>query len=272
MFVFTRFHHVVVAVNDLEAAAGSWEQVLGKPTGLTREPPWPVSWKSARFAVGDGWIELAEPTTADSPLRKHLDTYGQGVYSVGVQVDDITAITARAKAAGVTVLGDESKSGEAFVDAASINGVVLSLHDDDVRATGPAVFKRFHHIVVATKDQDAAVDHWKKVFGLVVHKEAPRGSVAPHHLPAGEGWFGLTSTGTSASALQKFLDRRGEGVYLVCVAVDDPNTTMKAVRERGGRTIGDEETDPQVFVHPSTTQGLLLEVRNDSERTLPEEA
>lgn len=272
MFVFTRFHHVVVAVNDLKSATDNWEQILGKQTTLTRQPTWPMPWESSRFAAGDGWIELAEPTTQDSPLAQHLNTYGQGVYSVGVQVDDIPTIMAKAQASGVIVNGDATRSGEVSINANSINGVVLNLHDDDIRAAGPMIFKRFHHIVVATRDQDLAVQHWKQTFGLVIHKEAPSGSVAPHHLPVGDGWFGLTSTGTSASALQKFLDRRGEGVYLICVAVDDPKKTMQDVRKKGGKTIGAEGTDPQVFVHPSSTHGLLLEVRDDTERTLPDEA
>jgi len=270
MLVFNGFDHVVMVVRDAKAAAADWEKVLG---GTALEPSAPSETRGevegVRFRVGDAWIELAQPMSAKSPLWGFLETQGQGVYSVGVRVGDVGAVVQRARRMGAGVLGGEIQPGRLFVEPSSTNGVLLGLHPEGAPAEGPLTFRRFHHIVVAVKDDDAAVANWERLFGTTPHPEGPDRVVHRHHIPVGDAWFGLTSAGTDADALAGFLKRRGEGPYLISVVVDDVRQAAGKIRLRGGRIIGDENGPGQVFVHPATTHGVLMELSDDTVRMWP---
>jgi hypothetical protein len=60
------------------------------------------------------------------------------------------------------------------------------------------------------------------------------------------------------------LASRGEGVYLVALAVDDLETEVAAMRARGVRLIGDpgpgNPITGMVFVHPRETKGVLVQL------------
>lgn len=273
MLVFKRFHHVVVGVRDVKTAAVDWQRLFGGPAMQPRERPGPANdWTSVRFPVGGAWIELAQPLTEGSPLGRFLEAYGQGVYSVGVQVNDVAALAGRALRMGAQVLGDEDRPGEVYIDPKSTNGVLLGLHAEGARAEGRSMFRRFHHIVVAVRDHKAAAANWEKLFGTRPHPEGPDRVIVPSHIPVGNAWFGLTAEGTDAPAVSRFLERRGEGVYLLSLVVDDVKKSAAAIRERGGRVIGDENRPGQVFVHPATTHGVLVELSDDAVRMWPDEA
>ena len=271
MLVFKGFHNVVVAVKDVEAAAASWQTMLGgTPMEQGDYPGSPADVRSMRFGVGDAWVELAQPLSERSPLWDFLQASGPGVYSVGVQVDNVSTAVQKARQVGAGVLGDGSQSGPTFMDPKSLNGVLLGLHSEKVRVEGQPLFDSFHHIVVAVRDDAAAIADWQRAFGTIPHPEGPNREVHPHHIPVGEAWFGLTSAGTDAGALGKFLDNRGEGVYLISVIVDNVKQAAGAIRDRGGRIIGDENGPGQVFVHPATTHGVLMELADSSIRMWPD--
>ena len=233
---FRRFHHVVVGVADPDAAARDWARVFGTPILDGRDGP--------RIPVGDAWIELTSG-----------ERHGTGVVRVAVEVNDAAALAGAARAAGVAVGRHE---GHVLVE---LNGVRIELREDDGRAAPPAdvVFTRFHHVVVAVADDAAAVRRWGEVFAFTPAPEGPDGRVVSHHVPVGDAWFGLTSAGTDADAVARFVARRGEGVYALALVAPDRGALAARVTAAGGRLIG-QPSDFQTFVHPATTHGVLLEL------------
>lgn len=271
MFVFKRFDHVVVAVSDIKGAVADWEHVLGGTLLMpTMEHRLKGTTERVQFTVGDAWVELAQPLSPESPLGRFVDQHGQGVYAISVQVENVAALAARAESMGAVILKGETQGESIAIDPKSANGVLLELCPEVERVQGRSAFKRFHHVVVAVKDDDAAVANWEKLFGTEPHPEGPDRIVQPHHIPVGEAWFGLTSAGTDSNAVGAFLDSRGEGIYLVSVGVDNVQYAARGIRQRGGRIIGNEDGPGQVFVHPATTHGLLLELSDDSVRMWPD--
>jgi methylmalonyl-CoA/ethylmalonyl-CoA epimerase len=239
---FRRFHHVTLAVADLSSAVADWTERLGwEPAVVTSE--------RATFALDDGFIDLVPTREPDA---------GSGVVAVSVVVDDVHAVAERIEAAGTTVT--HHPDGRVTMDPSALTGVPLELHADEPvpDAPSPSPFRRINHVVVAVHDDADALARWAGMFGAWP-TEVQQGEEVAHHLPVGIAWFGLTSAGTDSTALGRFLERRGEGVYALALVVDDHADTVTELASRGARMIGDA-TSPQVFVHPSTTHGILIDV------------
>jgi methylmalonyl-CoA/ethylmalonyl-CoA epimerase len=243
---FRRFHHVTIAVDDLDAAVADWTDRLGWP-------PSARSTESATFPLDDSFIELVSAGNG-SP----------GVMSVSVVVDDVEEAADRLRANGVSFA--LSPEGHATLNPAAVNGVPMELRPDDAdsgvadpasRGRG-APYRRFNHIIVAVSDDEAASTSWAGLFGAWT--EQPGHTVeAVHHVPVGIGWFGLTGSGTDATALTRFLERRGEGIYGLALVVDDHPATIAALEKRGAQIIR-QESSGQTFVHPKTSHGLLIDL------------
>jgi catechol 2,3-dioxygenase-like lactoylglutathione lyase family enzyme len=239
---FRRFHHLTVAVADLPAAVAAWADVLGwapessDPTGAA----YPL----------DGTVVRLVPAQPDGRT---------GVVEVGVEVDDVAGTAARIRAAGGGAAVNDD--GTAAVDPASVNGVpmvLVPLDDEQPPVHGAGPFTRVNHLVVAVRDDEEAMTRWAAMFGQW-EPFAWEHEVA-HHVPVGIAWFGLTSAGTDAGALGSFLARRGEGIYAVGLVAEDQPATLAALAARGARVI-DGGPSGQVFLHPSTTHGLLVDVQ-----------
>ena len=260
MPVFNRLQHIVVAVKDLDAAAADWEKIFAfKATNRSED----AESRRVQFNVGGSWIALAEPVTEKGPLREFLETRGQGVCSAAVQVEDVETVVKRVQEQGASVHRDGS--GRVSVDPQFTTGVRIELWPAGPQSDGPSLFKRFHHLVVATNGTAAAADAWHNLFSPQGAADPSRGSFTGQ-VTAGQAYFGLIDSEDHPEPVKKFLTEKGEGVYIVSVVDDNVVGTIQAVRERGGRIVGDENGGGQVFVHPVSTHGVLLEI-NDEEYT-----
>ena len=67
--------------------------------------------KAAFFRVGEGGIELLEPTGADSPVAKFIEKRGEGVHHLSFEVDDIVAEIARLKKEGFQMIDEKPRMG-----------------------------------------------------------------------------------------------------------------------------------------------------------------
>jgi methylmalonyl-CoA/ethylmalonyl-CoA epimerase len=243
---FRRFHHVAIGVPDFDAAVADWTDRLAWPPSSGSAP-------GATFALDDSYVELL-------PVAE----VGAGVTLVSVVVDDIEAAADRLTAKGVPF--SLSPDNHLTVDPAAINGVPMELrpeHPDRVgvdraREGRGGPYRRFNHIVVAVADDEAARASWADLFGQ--WNEQPGHAVeAVHHVPVGIAWFGLTGSGTDATALARFVERRGEGVYGLALVVDEHPETIASLEKRGAQIIR-QESSGQTFVHPKTSHGILIDL------------
>jgi methylmalonyl-CoA epimerase len=85
-----RLIDVGIAVKDLEAAVRKYSEVLNmKPRIL---PPKHYAYsglKGARFRIGEVTISLVASEKSDSPVAKFLETRGEGVNHISLEVTDI---------------------------------------------------------------------------------------------------------------------------------------------------------------------------------------
>jgi methylmalonyl-CoA/ethylmalonyl-CoA epimerase len=82
--------------------------------------------------LGPVTLELLEPRRADHTVAKFLETRGPGLHHVSLEVGDLAAYLARARAAGVRLIDESPRAGAhgsqvAFLHPKSLGGVLVEL-------------------------------------------------------------------------------------------------------------------------------------------------
>ena len=137
---------------------------------------------------------------------------------------------------------------------------------------------KIEHIGIATRALDEAVGFWRDALGLRVEEieEVAEQGVRVAMLPIGETRIELLEPTGEDSPIAKFLEKRGPGIHHIAVRVNDIRAALARLKESGARLI--DET-PRVgaggclvaFIHPSTTNGVLLELVEDIHSHLEKE-
>ena len=119
----------------------------------------------------------------------------------------------------------------------------------------------FDHLVVRVKDIDEGIATYRDKVGLTLDRtdesEALGIKQAFFNLPGG-GFIEVVAPTSADSAVGKALEGRGEGIHTVAFAVDDLDAACAAMKAGGAQLIG--EGGPQVFVHPRSTHGVLIQL------------
>jgi methylmalonyl-CoA/ethylmalonyl-CoA epimerase len=81
----------------------------------------------------------------------------------------------------------------------------------------------------------------------------------------GSGKVELLKSTVSGSVIEKFLEKRGEGIHHVCFEVDDINKAIIELKELNIDVISDRPTVGAegykvIFIHPKSTGGVLVEL------------
>jgi methylmalonyl-CoA/ethylmalonyl-CoA epimerase len=124
------------------------------------------------------------------------------------------------------------------------------------------------HIGVAVRGLSDAIAFYRDALGLEVSEPAdvPSERVRVVFVPVGEAAIELLEATAPDSAIARSIERRGEGLHHVTLAVDDLSAALAQLKARGVRLV-DETPRPGAhgtrvaFVHPSSTGGVLLELK-----------
>ena len=129
--MYKRLAHIGIAVKSIDRSSGLFSKLLGISEEHTEEVV-PQKVKAAFFRVGEGGIELLEPTGDDSPVAKFIAKSGEGVHHLSFEVDDIDAEIARLKSEGFQMIDEKPRMGAdgfrvAFLHPKSTNGVLVEI-------------------------------------------------------------------------------------------------------------------------------------------------
>lgn len=115
---------------------------------------------------------------------------------------------------------------------------------------------------VVVRDLDEAIARFTKLFGLRLHKrgESKEFGFKNAILPTGIGHIELLQPTDPTKAVGRFLDKHGEGVYLVGFECPDIPGAVAKLRAAGARV---DSPKPEIaWVHPREAHGLFVELRH----------
>jgi methylmalonyl-CoA/ethylmalonyl-CoA epimerase len=129
------------------------------------------------------------------------------------------------------------------------------------------VLTQIDHVGIAVEDLDAAVEHYRRRFGVEpTHRERvdPQG-VEEVLLAVGSSFIQLLGALGPDTPVGRFLRRRGPGVHHIGYRVGDVGATLEHLRGEGVELI-DQTPRPGsrgtsiAFVHPKSMGGVLVEL------------
>jgi len=122
------------------------------------------------------------------------------------------------------------------------------------------------HLGIAVKSLASAKAIYEKL-GLTVSAEetVEHEKVRLVMVPVGESRFELLEPTAEDSTIAKFIAKRGEGLHHVCMKVPDLHATVERLKKDRVRLVSEQIKTgagghQYVFVHPSSTGGILLEL------------
>jgi len=122
------------------------------------------------------------------------------------------------------------------------------------------------HLGIAVKSLAAAKAIYQNL-GLSISPEetVEQEKVRLVMVPVGESRIELLEATSEDSTIAKFIARRGEGLHHVCLKVPDLSAAVERLKKDGVRLVSDKIKTgagghKYVFLHPSSTAGVLLEL------------
>jgi len=118
------------------------------------------------------------------------------------------------------------------------------------------------HLGIAVKSLASAKSIYEKL-GLNISPEETVGQ--EQVVPVGESRLELLEATSENSTIAKFIAKRGEGLHHVCLKVPNLPSAVERLKKDGVRLVSEEIKigaggHKYVFVHPSSTAGVLLEL------------
>jgi methylmalonyl-CoA/ethylmalonyl-CoA epimerase len=124
-----------------------------------------------------------------------------------------------------------------------------------------------HHLGVAVRDLDAALDTYARLFGgALEHRDTlPDQGVEAAAVRVGSGRVELLAALGAETPVGRFLEKRGEGMHHVAYEVDDVRVALDELTAAGAQLIDEEPRQgffglQVAFVHPDAVHGVLSEV------------
>ena len=125
------------------------------------------------------------------------------------------------------------------------------------------------HLGVAVRSLSAAKKFYEKLGMTVVGEETVEDEkVHLAMVPVGESRIELLEATSEDSPIGRFIAKRGEGLHHIALRVPDLAATVEKLKQDGTRLISEDIKvgaggHLYVFVHPSSTGGVLLELCED---------
>ena len=124
------------------------------------------------------------------------------------------------------------------------------------------------HIGIAVADLDAALRFYRDALGLEIEapEEVASQRVRAHFIPAGEVALELLEATAPDSPIARYVEKRGPGLHHITLRVDDLEAALARLKARGVRLIDERPREGAhgslvAFIHPSSTHGVLVELK-----------
>lgn len=126
-----KISHIGIAVKNVGEAVKLYSEILGLKVESFEEIA-EQKVKIAFIPIGESRIELLESTDPTGSIAKFIETRGEGIHHIAVEVDNIDAELEKIKSKGLKLIDEKPRIGAhhtkiAFIHPKSVSGVLLEL-------------------------------------------------------------------------------------------------------------------------------------------------
>jgi lactoylglutathione lyase/methylmalonyl-CoA/ethylmalonyl-CoA epimerase len=123
-------HHVALVVKSIEESLPFFEKAFGLKGGKVEMLP-EQGVRAVLIPIGHGEIELIEPVEPNTGVAKFLESRGEGIHHICLEVDDVDRELEELAARGVQPIDKQGRKGlagkVAFLHPKSTRGVLIEL-------------------------------------------------------------------------------------------------------------------------------------------------
>lgn len=267
--MLARLDRILLAVDDLAAAAGTWERLFGATRGAEDE----LKCLGARrlvLGLPESEIELLAPA-GPGPVADFVSRWRSGLFGVGFASASVDAVRASVTRLRWPVVAERDQ----LVIGPTLAGgprIVISPLGRIRRAPpGEATLRHVYEVTHTVVDEPAATADYARAFALDATAFKPissklfgyRGSLTLIDPPVRLDRIEVTDPYDRSLAMGRFLEKRGQGLYM-CFAETDKFAELRARLDAAGaryqmRDAADMSGEPNVlYVHPSALCGVLM--------------
>ena len=267
--MLSKVHHVGIVVRSADDALGFYRDALGLPVSVDRVIE-DQGVRGVLLPCGTAEIELLEPTRDDTGVARFLQGRGEGMHHVCFESDDCGADLRAAAEAGVQLIDEAPRAGLAgmigFLHPKSNHGVLVEyatpVEEAHVGPSDDATANRIDHIGIVVQDIPTAAATYERHFGFSLDPELGGQNEAlgieNAFMLAGNAHLEFIRPTTEEGPVAKFASERGEGSFLLSLAVSDVQAAVDSLRASGARA-GDPN-GPVAFVSPRSSFGVNLQL------------
>ena len=128
------------------------------------------------------------------------------------------------------------------------------------------MLRKIDHVGLVVKDTGASLALLSNLFGFEIAESRmePEAGFKSTLVSKGDVTFELIEPVGPQGMIQRFVEKRGEGLHHISIQVADLEAEMKRLKALGVQFSSDEparvEDTKVVFIHPRSTNGLLIEL------------
>lgn len=258
--------HIHINVRDLERAIRLFTELTG------HEYPEPLVIEDLKMRIAWNWagIELQEPVSADSPVAKSIDTWGEGIATLSFGITDIETRVHEAEALGlrlVSRIGADYELQAQFHPKESF-GVMLELVErleGYAEAYLPRPVDSFHEIVdhvhIYVRDLTkstalfAALTDTEFSAPVIIDEIGARTATSALGIE-------LIQPTVSDSPIARTIERLGEGVHAIALKVDNLEDGISKAQVAGLKLVSQVNHERQVRqaqFAPQDSFGVMVE-------------
>jgi len=123
-------HHIGIAVKNLDEATRTYVSALDAQVEGTHDLP-DRGVRITFLALGNSKLELMESIEKDGPIAKFIESYGEGIHHICLEIDDINKQIESLIAKGVRLKDKDVRQGLigkiALIHPEAMNGVLIEL-------------------------------------------------------------------------------------------------------------------------------------------------
>ena len=117
--------HVVIRVKDIDQGIETWRDKLGMELERTAESE-ALGIKQAFFPMDNGgFIEIVAPINDESAVGRAIESRGEGLHTLAMEVNDLEATVKDLESKGVQLIGVGGP--QVFIHPKSANGILVQL-------------------------------------------------------------------------------------------------------------------------------------------------